>query len=279
MGTRLGFRTFVLAACVLAMAARLPAEQSNLNPRIAQRDQLSIVVVGFKEFTNKYAVAVDGAIEFPELGRLVVAGLTTREVSELIVRRLKEARILLSPQVTVELEQTATKKVTVNGAVRTQGPVAYAGEITLLEAIVRAGGRLPEAADTVLVVRAASLQNGGAGSEKTPSSPMVEVNVRELENGILTGNIVLQDGDAVFVRKAQAVTITGHVRNVGAYNIEAGSNVEQALALAGGVTERGNPNRIEITRTVDGKTVTLKKVKKTDPVKPGDIIKVLPRII
>ena len=93
---------------------------------------------------------------------------------------------------------------------------------------------------------------------------MVEVNVRDLENGILAKNLVLQDGDAVFVRKAQAVTITGYVRNVGAYNIESGSNVEQALALAGGVTERGSDKRIEITRKVDGKTVTLKGVKKTD---------------
>lgn len=276
MATRLGFRALVVLAAVLAMSPRLIAGQSN--PRIAARDQLSITVVGVRDFTNKYPVAVDGAIEFPELGRLSVAGLTARELSELITRRLKEADLLLNPQVTVELEQTATKKVTVNGAVRTQGPVTYAGELTLLEAIVRAGGRLPEAADMVLVVRAAPLQDPPGGTEKTPGSPMVEVNVRELESGVLAQNIVLQDGDAVFVRRAQAVTITGYVRNVGAYNIEAGSTVEQALALAGGITERGSEKRIEITRQVNGKSVT-KKVKKTDLVKPGDIIKVGPRII
>ena len=81
---------------------------------------------------------------------------------------------------------------------------------------------------------------------------MICVDVRELENGALDQNIVLQDGDTVFVRKAQAVTITGHVRNVGAYTVESGSTVEQALALAGGFTERGSPKRIEITRKVDG---------------------------
>ena len=51
----------------------------------------------------------------------------------------------------------------------------------------------------------------------------------------------------------------------------------QRLALAGGVTERGSEDRIEITRLIDGKSVVLKKVKKTDIVKPGDIIKVLAR--
>ena len=133
----------------------------------------------------------------------------------------------------------------------------------MLDAIIKAGGRLPDADDEVLVVRGSTTST---------------VNVRELENGILTKNLILQDGDAVFVRKALAVTITGFVRNVGAYNIEAGSNVEQALALAGGVSERGSDRRIEITRKVDGKLVTLKNVKKSDLVKPGDIIKVGPRI-
>jgi len=97
---------------------------------------------------------------------------------------------------------------------------------------------------------------------------------------VLANNLVLQDGDKVFVRKAQAVTVTGYVRNVGAYNIEPGMNVEQVLALAGGVDPlRGSDKRIEITRKENGKTVTIKDVKKTDLVKPGDIIKVGRRIM
>lgn len=277
MATRFAFRLFLTAACVLAAGPRLAAGQSN--PKIAAHDQLAITVVGVKEFSNKYPVGVDGAIEFPQLGRVPVAGLTPRELGDLLGRRLKEADILLNPQITVELEQTPTKKVTVTGSVRTQGPVAFAGELTLLEAIVRAGGRLPDAADEVLVVRAAPLQPGTGVTDETSGPSTVFVNVRELENGALDKNLVLRDGDAVFVRRAQTVTITGFVRNVGQYNIEAGSSVEQALALAGGVTERGSPKRIEITRKVNGKTEVLKGVKMTDMVKPGDIIKVGPRIM
>lgn len=278
MATRLANRGLVLLTCVLALMPGSMAGQSN--PRIAERDQLAITVMGAagRDFTNKYPVGVDGAIEFPQLGRLKVTGLTPRELGELLVRKLKEADILLNPQVTVELEQTPTKKVTINGLVRTPGPVAYAGELTLLDALVRAGGRLPEAADLVLVVRPVPLEDPPAGSEKPPSPTRFEINVRELENGTLARNLVLLDGDTIFVRKALAVTITGYVRNVGAYNIETGTTVEQALALAGGVTERGSENRIEITRTVNGKTTKI-KAKKTDLVQPGDIIKVGPRIV
>jgi polysaccharide export outer membrane protein len=270
-----------MAAVALAMALGSAGPAlAQANPKIAARDQLSITVVGvqvLKEFSAKYPVGADGAIEFPQLGHIPVAGLTPRDVADLLEKKLKAAEILISPQVTVELEQTANKKVMVNGAVRNQGSVVFAGELTLLEAIVRAGGRLPEASDEVLVVRASVLQPDGDGADNQGSPATFEVNVRDLENGILDKNMVLADGDAIFVRRAQAVTITGYVRNVGAYNVEAGSTVLQALALAGGVSERGSEDRIEITRKIDGKSVVLKKVKKTDVVKPGDIIKVLAR--
>ncbi len=270
MAGRFLSRVGALVACLLVGGALVVTGQAN--PKIAPHDQLAITVVGVAQFTGKYPVGIDGAIEFPQVGRLKVSGLTAREVGDLVARRLKEADIVLNPQVTVELEQTPTKRVLVNGAVRTQGAVAFAGELTLLEALLRAGGRLPEASDVVVVVRAASLQSGDAGA-------VIEVDVRELESGALAKNLVLQDGDTVFVKKAQAVTITGQVRNVGVYNVESGSTVEQALALAGGFTDRGSPKRIEIIRKVDGKTVTLKNVKMTDVVKPGDIIKVGARIV
>lgn len=268
----------VLALALCVAVSGVAAAQSG-NPRVTARDQLNITVWGVasKDFTNKYPVALDGSLEFPQLGRLAVAGLTAREVGDLIAKRLKDADILLNPQVTVELEQTPNKKVFVNGAVRTQGAVQYAGELTLLEALVKAGGRLPDAADEVLIYRQPALQDPRAGTDTPPGPTTLEVNAREIESGMVAKNIVLQDGDAIFVRKAQAVTITGFVRNVGAYNIESGTTVLQALALAGGVNDRGSEGRIEITRKVDGKTITLKNVKKTDIVMPGDIIKVGPR--
>ena len=141
--------------------------------------------------------------------------------------------------------------------------------------IVRSGGRLPEAADEVLVLRMAPAVAG----KSEPVEQVFTVNARELEAGQLANNLVLQDGDKVFVRKAQAVTVTGYVRNVGAYNIESGMNVEQVLALAGGIDPlRGSDKKIEITRRENGKSVTYKNVKKTEIVKAGDIIRVGRRI-
>ncbi len=81
----------------------------------------------------------------------------------------------------------------------------------------------------------------------------------------------LHDGDTVTVLKAQSVYVTGQVKSPGAYAVDAGTTVLQALSLAGGLTDRGADGRIRIQRVVEGKTTEI-KAKLTDVVQPGDTI-------
>jgi hypothetical protein len=48
----------------------------------------------------------------------------------------------------------------------------------------------------------------------------------------------------------------------------------QAIAMAGGASDKGAPNRVRIFRTIDGKQQEVKGVKLSDLVKPGDTIDV-----
>jgi protein involved in polysaccharide export with SLBB domain len=67
------------------------------------------------------------------------------------------------------------------------------------------------------------------------------------------------------------VFVSGNVRMPGEYVIRAGMTVRQALALAGGVTDRGSTRRVQIIRLVDGKETTIGgDLQKT--VEPGDTI-------
>src|SRR3990170_3674374 len=109
----------LVGAWVVGVTTAMAAGQAN--PKIAARDQLSVTMIGVPQFTNKYPVGVDGTIEFPEIGRVPVAGLTAAEAAVLLAKRLKDGNIVLNPQVTVELYQTPNKKVSVSGFVRTQG--------------------------------------------------------------------------------------------------------------------------------------------------------------
>ena len=89
---------------------------------------------------------------------------------------------------------------------------------------------------------------------------------------------MLRAGDTIFVPKAETVFVSGHVRTPGEYVIRPGMTVRQALALAGGVTDRGTERRIQIIRMVQGKQVTIG----ADPqatVQAGDTIVVKERFL
>jgi polysaccharide export outer membrane protein len=257
------WRTIVTAA--LAATWVLSAAAGQAGPKVSPRDQLDITVWGVEHYTRTYPVAPDGTMDFPDLGKVKVAGLTPREIEVELTRRLKEGQFLLSPQVSVSLEQAENQQVTVSGAVTSPGVIQYAGELTVFDAIVRAGQATPAASDEVLIIRA---DDGSGGA---PSEPII-VDLKRLREGDLSNNVRLVDGDRVIVRAAQDFFIMGEVRAPGPYPVRAGLTVEQALALAGGITERGSTRRIEIRRP--GVEDIMKGVKLDELVRPGDNIKV-----
>jgi polysaccharide export outer membrane protein len=59
--------------------------------------------------------------------------------------------------------------------------------------------------------------------------------------------------------------------------LEPGTTVEQAIAMAGGLSERGSDRRISASRTVKGRRLTV-SLSLSDLVQPGDTITVQQRI-
>jgi polysaccharide export outer membrane protein len=94
-----------------------------------------------------------------------------------------------------------------------------------------------------------------------------------VQHGSLGRNVILHDGDTVFVPRDDPtrIFVTGHVRNPGAYSIAEGTTVLQALALAGGATEEAAINRLKVLRIVGGKQQSI-KVKLTDSIRAGDTL-------
>lgn len=269
MRTSLNVRFGVTGLCVL-LSAVLSAQQAAV--KIAPRDQLAISVwnAGVNEtaYTGKFPVDADGTFEYPTVGRLKAVGLTAREVEADLKVRLE--KYLVSPQVTIEVEQTTTKKVVVNGQVTTPGALQFSGEMTLFEALTRAGSITDQAGDEAVIHRPS------AGETSTA----IHVDLYLLFNGQqLTNNVTLQDGDIVIVPKAEPVFVTGFVQTQGPVQVKRNTTVLQVLAMAGGVSDRGSTRNIRIQRTVNGKKTDIQvKNINTDVVKPGDTIVVSARI-
>jgi len=269
--TSWGRRLVVASITATCLSAVLVAQQGPA--KISIRDAVKVTVVGTDFASGPFVVETDGSIDYPFLGRVVAAGLTTRELGSSIGQRLVTAEILVgTPQVTVELQQTPNKKVTVSGAVASRGEFLFGGELTVFSALVKAGGATEEAGDEVLLIRA----HHGAVSGQNLEDDVITLSRSEIERGDTSTSVSLEDGDRVVVSKARQVFIDGYVNRPGGYTIAPGTTLRQVLSLAGGATELGAPNRTRVQRS--GKALDKVDLDKTI-IQPGDTITVPKRFM
>jgi polysaccharide export outer membrane protein len=264
----------LIATCLLLTAAtgRPLAAQSAADYVIGPHDELLIQVFDQQDLGGKYTVEVDGTFSFPLIGRVKAGGLTLRGFEGELKRRLADG-YFRNPQVTVAVEQYRSQRVFVMGEVRQPGPVALTGGMTLIEALARAGSTLASSSGEVSVVRASQGARGSGplmpGQDAT--TEVFRTSIKDLQSGSLSQNLELRDGDTIFVPRAELVYVFGEVKNPGAYAVQKSTTVLQALSLAGGVTEHGAMNRVQVMRIVKGAKIEV-KVKLTDGVRPEDTI-------
>jgi len=246
--------------------------QSAADYVIGPQDILLIQVFDQPDLGGKYTVEADGTFTFPLIGRVKAGSLTLRGFERELKVRLADG-YFRSPQVTVAVEQYRSQRVFVMGEVRQPGPVALTGGMTLIEALARAGSTLPTSSGDVSIVRAARAngENGPAMPGQDAATELFRASIRDLQSGSLSQNIELHDGDTIFVPRAELVYVFGEVKNPGGYAVQKNTTVLQALSLAGGVTEHGAMNRVQVMRMVKGQKVET-RVKLTDLVRPEDTI-------
>ncbi len=263
-----------VACADLLLGAQQPAPTAYL---VGPQDELQITVFGEDDLTGTYTVDSDGSITFPLLGRVSVDGLTLREIQDEITRQLGDG-FLVSPQVGSEIAEYRRQSVYVLGEVGTPGIYRLSGVLSLIEVLVEAGGVTAQAGNEVQIIRSASGRASTGPVLAQDGDAEVEVTVVSLED-IRTGRLALvtiRDGDTVNVPKAETFYVLGQVASPGSYVWTLGMTVQQAIALAGGYTNRGSNRGIRITRTVDGKRTEV-GVKEDNPVQPDDTIEIRAR--
>lgn len=119
---------------------------------IGPYDKLKIDVYGIDDLKER-SVQVDasGRVAFPLVGTIDAAGKAPNELAEVIQQRLREAAIR-NPQVTVNLEETFSQLITVDGAVVKPGLYPVIGKMTLIRAVATAQGLGQDAKQSEVVV-------------------------------------------------------------------------------------------------------------------------------
>jgi len=144
-----------------------------------------------------FQVDKNGNIEFPIFGTINVGGLTTREISSMIQKRIKDEGYINDAVVNTKI---MSFKVTVMGDVKNPGTQTYQGErLTILEALGKAGDLNNSAhRDHILVVR----EEGG-------KRVTYELNLLDQESIFNSPAYYLQQNDVVYVQPNKSQRVKG----------------------------------------------------------------------
>jgi polysaccharide export outer membrane protein len=191
-----------------------------------------------------FVVDHQGRIQFPLAGLLAVEGLTEEQARALLTARL--AKYLANPNVTLRVQAYRSKRVYIDGEVKSPGLQAINDiPMTLVEALNRAGGLLPTADQSRI-----ELERGKAH---------YAINLRDLvQRNINPGLVMLAPGDVVRVhsRDESKVFVSGEVVTPKALTMHDGRlTLNEALGESGGISPlSGDARQVYVVRKTPERT-------------------------
>lgn len=126
------------AASQAADTLTAAAKPGNAAYKIGPLDVLGISVFKVPDLNKTVQVDQDGTIKYPLLGEVQAAGKTIRELESDLTAKLG-AKYVRDPEVTVELKEFNSQRVTVTGAIKSSGVYALKGNTSLLQVVAMAG--------------------------------------------------------------------------------------------------------------------------------------------
>ncbi len=165
-------------------AGKITVSEFTLGPG----DVVNVFVWRHDELSKKVTVDPGGRISFPLVGEIDATGISVFALRDRIVTGL--SKYLVDPQVDVSIESARSQKIYVLGEVQRPGIFALQSPTTVLEAITMAGGFMPEAKPSSVV-----LIRGGLSSRNAVTLDLKKA----LKKGDLSANVAIQKGDVIYV--------------------------------------------------------------------------------
>jgi polysaccharide export outer membrane protein len=191
-----------------------------------------------------FVVDHQGRIQFPLIGMVGVDGKTEEQARALLTAKL--AKYLANPNVTLRVQSYRSKRVYIDGEVKSPGLQAINDiPMTLVEAINRSGGLLPSADQSRIVLE--------RGQQRYLLS------LRDLvQKGINPGLVMLAPGDVVRVRSRDEskVFVSGEVLTPKALTMHDGRlTLNEALGESGGISPlSGDARQVYVVRKTPERT-------------------------
>jgi polysaccharide export outer membrane protein len=251
----------VMMAAVLALAAGMSfAAEVLLGPG----DVVKLSVYGSPDMSVETRVSESGSMTVPLLGPVQVGGLSVVQAERKIGNALEKGGYLKKAQVNLLITTLTNNQVSVIGQVNRPGRYPVEGKRKVLDLLALAGGISGDGGDTIDLVRT---RNGKTTRETIDIVDMVR-------KGELDRDYEVTGGDMIFVERAPRAYVMGEVQRPGAFKIERGMTVQQAVSAGGGLTPRGSSSDWRITRREPNGAARTIDVKGSDLVQTDDVITV-----
>ena len=244
-------------------------------------DRIRIDNVKLPQYSSEYLIPPDGLLNLPLIGTVSVRGLTLAGAAQTIEARYN--RILKRPQIAIRLVEPRPVNIVVSGEVNRPGSLT----IPLLDTR-QPGLRYPTVTQVIQqaegVTQFADLRRVQVRRQQGGARRAITVNLEAFwQTGTAGQDILLRDGDIVFVPTATNVTptqarqiatssvatditkprtiaIVGEVARPGVYVVKGGNaqsdrlseglpTVTRAIELAGGITATADLSRIQVRRS------------------------------
>lgn len=250
----------ICALCLLALHA---SGQTPPQEKLAPGDSIRIKVYQNPDLSLDTNVHDNGSISFPLIRTVQLAGLTLPQAEQLLEKALQAGGFVEKPQVTVNMVQARRQQAYILGDVARPGQYPLERKGTRLsELLAAAGGIAASGAPSVIMT-----------GQRASKAWRQEVNLNDIFlDGRMELDILLADGDVLYVGHAPVFYIYGEAQHPGSIKLERHMTIMQALAAAGGPTAKGTERNLRITRRQpDGKLAELTPAM-SDPVLPDDVI-------
>ena len=255
------FSTWLLGAALACTVGH--AQERAYEDKLGAGDTVRIQVFQNPDLTLETRIQESGDVTYPLIGALHLAGLTIPQAEKLLAAALKTGGFMQQPQVNISQVQARPKQMSVLGQVLKPGlyPLEFSNT-HLSDVLAQAGGIGPGGADTVIVI---------GRRQGKPIRQQIDVTAMYLQ-GDMSNDILIAPGDLVYVNRAPVFYIYGEAQRPGSFRIERNMTFMQALATAGGPTQRGTEKQLRVRRQgADGKWMEVTP-ELTDLVQTDDVI-------
>lgn len=207
-----------------------------LNYMIGPGDEIRLLLWGRVNAQYSLIVDRDGKITIPQIGPLLVAGMTFEKMSRFLIRQAEQ---IVGTNIDITVGSVRTIPVFVLGDVQRPGSYTIGALSTITDALLMAGG---------------PSQIGSMRKIQLNRKDKV-VTTFDLYDLFLKGDkskdVVLQAGDVVFVPVTGPIAgIAGNVKRPAVYELKDGFDLQHLMDLAGGIVPSAYTQQIQVERIV-----------------------------